>query len=99
MHREANYMNQVACGEFAKRGFLVLCMNSRFENSESSVKWELIPLDVAEGVNYFTKQLGAGGKIILYGHSGGGVIMSFYQAVAENGPAVCQAPNKSSSAG
>jgi hypothetical protein len=70
MHREANYMNNVACGEFAKRGFMALCMNSRFENSESSVRWELIPLDVSEGVNHLKKQLGAGGKIILYGHSG-----------------------------
>ncbi len=94
MHREANYLNHVACGEFAKRGFVVLCMNSRFENSESSVRWELIPLDVSEGVNHLKKQLGAGAKIILYGHSGGGVTMSFYQAVAERGPAVCQGPNK-----
>ena len=78
---------------------MVLCMNSRFENSESSVKWELIPLDVAEGVNYFKKQLGANGKIILYGHSGGGVTMSFYQAVAETGPAICQGPNKLVSCG
>jgi len=94
MHRESNYMNNVACGEFARRGFLVLCMNSRFENSESSVKWELIPLDVSTGVNYLKKQLGARGKIVLYGHSGGGVTMSFYQAVAEKGPAVCQGPSK-----
>ena len=65
MHREANFMNNVACGEFAKRGFLVLCMNSRFENSESAVKWEQIPLDVGEGVKQLKKQLGAGGKIIL----------------------------------
>lgn len=94
MHRESNYMNNVACGEFAKRGFLVLCMNSRFENSESGVKWEQIPLDVSEGVKQLKKQLGANGKIILYGHSGGGVTMSFYQAVAEKGPVVCQGPNK-----
>ena len=94
MHREANYLNNVACGEFARHGFMVLCMNSRFENSESSVKWESIPLDVSEGVKYLKKQLDANGKIILYGHSGGGVTMSFYQAVAEKGPAVCQGPNK-----
>lgn len=94
MHRESNYMNNVACGEFARRGFMVLCMNSRFENSESSVKWELIPLDVREGVNHLKKQLGPAGKIILYGHSGGGVTMSFYQAVAEKGPAVCQGRDK-----
>jgi hypothetical protein len=94
MHREANYLNNVACGEFAKRGFMVLCMNSRFENSESSVKWESIPLDVSEGVKQLKKQLGSSGKVILFGHSGGGVTMSFYQAVAENGPAVCQGANK-----
>jgi hypothetical protein len=94
MHREANFMNNVACGEFAKRGFIVLCMNSRFENSESAVKWEQIPLDVSEGVKQLKKLLGASGKIILYGHSGGGVTMSFYQAVAERGPAVCQGANK-----
>src|ERR1044071_3010931 len=52
MHREANYMNNIACTEFSKRGFMVLCMNSRFENNESIVNWELIPLDVAQGVNY-----------------------------------------------
>ena len=94
MHRESNYLNHVACGEFARRGFMVLCMNSRFENSEASVKWESIPLDVAAGVNHLRKLLGANGKVILFGHSGGAVTMSFYQAVAENGPAVCQGPNK-----
>ncbi len=94
MHREANYLNHAACGEFANRGFMVLCMNSRFENSEASVKWESIPLDVSEGVKQLKKLLGANGKVILFGHSGGAVTMSFYQAVAENGPAVCQGPKK-----
>ena len=50
MHREANYMNNIACTEFSKRGFMVLCMNSRFENNESEVNWELIPLDVAQAL-------------------------------------------------
>ncbi len=92
MHREANYMNNIACREFSKRGFMVLCMNSRFENNESIVNWELIPLDVAQGVNYL-KNTQHMTKIILYGNSGGGVTMAFYQAVAENGPAVCRGSN------
>jgi hypothetical protein len=97
MHREANYMNNIACTEFSKRGFMVLCMNSRFENNEAIVAWELIPLDVAQGVNYLrnTQHMS---RIILYGNSGGGVTMSFYQAVAENGPAVCQDQGSSLSA-
>jgi len=51
-------------------------MNSRFENNESIVAWELIPLDVAQGVNYLknTQHLS---RIILYGNSGGGVTISF----------------------
>ena len=93
MHREANLMSNIACTELSKRGFMVLCMNSRFENNESQVKWELIPLDVARGVNYL-RNVQNMSKIILYGTSGGGVTMSFYQAVAENGPSVCQDPNK-----
>ena len=93
MHREANYMNNIACREFSRRGFIVLCMNSRFENNEALVDWELIPLDVAQGVNYLknTQQIS---RVILYGNSGGGVTMSFYQAVAENGPSVCQGTKK-----
>lgn len=93
MHREANYMNNIACREFSRRGFVVLCMNSRFENNEALVDWELIPLDVAQGVNHL-KSVQKVSKVILYGNSGGGVTMSFYQAVAENGPSVCQGANK-----
>jgi len=93
MHREGNYMRHISCTEFAKRGFMVLCMNSRFVNNESSVEWELIPLDVAQGVNYL-KNVQRMTKIVLFGNSGGGVTMSFYQAVAENGPSVCQGPAK-----
>ncbi len=93
MHREANYMNNIACREFSRRGFVVLCMNSRFENNEALVDWELIPLDVAQGVNHL-KSVQKVNKVILYGNSGGGVTMSFYQAVAENGPTVCQGSNK-----
>jgi hypothetical protein len=93
MHREANYMNNIACREFSRRGFMVLCMNSRFENNEALVDWELIPLDVAQGVNHL-KNVQQMSRVILYGNSGGGVTMSFYQAVAENGPSVCQGANK-----
>jgi hypothetical protein len=93
MHRESNYMNNIACREFSRRGFMVLCMNSRFENNEALVDWELIPLDVAQGVNHL-RNVQQMSKVILYGNSGGGVTMSFYQAVTENGPSVCQGPNK-----
>src|SRR5437867_13249554 len=40
MHRTSNVMGSLACTELAKRGFLVLCMNPRFDNNEAEVRWE-----------------------------------------------------------
>jgi len=93
MHRALNFMNALACPELSKRGFLVLCMNPRSDNNEAAVRWETIPLDVKAGVEFLKKHQGIS-KIILWGFSGGGPTMTFYQNVAENGPSVCQGKNK-----
>src|SRR5437879_7637115 len=78
---------------FRPEGGWVLCMNSRFDNNEALVDWELIAQDVARGVNYLknTQHLN---KVVLFGHSGGGPTTTYYQAVAEKGPSYCQGPNK-----
>jgi pimeloyl-ACP methyl ester carboxylesterase len=68
-------------------------MNSRFDNNEASVIWEVIALDVKQGVEYLRKQPGIR-KVVLFGHSGGAATLSFYQAVAEKGPSFCRAPQK-----
>jgi len=70
-----------------------LCFNTRFENNEAAVRWEETPLDVKAAVDFARSQPGIT-KVILFGHSGGGPLMSFYQVVAEKGPAYCQAPNR-----
>src|SRR4029077_5106229 len=93
MHRASNFLVTLACTELSKRGFLVLCMNPRSDNNEALVRWETIPLDVKAGVEFLKKQPGIT-KIILWGFSGGGPTMTFYQNVAENGPSVCQGKNK-----
>ena len=92
-HRTSNVMGSLTCTELAKRGFMVLCMNPRSDNNEDLVIWETIALDVRSGVNFLRKQPGIT-KVLLLGGSGGGPTMSFYQAVAENGPSYCQGPNK-----
>jgi hypothetical protein len=92
-HRTSNVMGSLTCTELAKRGFMVLCMNPRSDNNEALVIWETIALDVRSGVNFLRKQPGIT-KVLLLGGSGGGPTMSFYQAVAENGPSYCQGPNK-----
>ena len=91
-HRTANYLNHIGCRELSARGFLVLCFNTRFQNNEASVRWEETPLDVKAAVDFARSQPGIT-KVILFGHSGGGPLMSFYQALAEKGSAYCQAPN------
>jgi hypothetical protein len=92
-HRTANYLNHIACRELSSRGFLALCFNTRFQNNETQVRWEETPLDVKAAVEFVRRQP-AITKVILFGHSGGGPLMSLYQAVAENGPAYCQKPER-----
>jgi pimeloyl-ACP methyl ester carboxylesterase len=93
MHRTANFLNHRACTELSRRGFLLLCMNTRYENNEAMVDFEKLPLDVKAGVDLLRRQPGVT-KVVLFAHSGGGPLMSFYQAVAENGPAYCKGANK-----
>jgi pimeloyl-ACP methyl ester carboxylesterase len=93
IHRVNNYLGHIAASELARRGFLVLAMNSRFDNNEASVLWERIAIDVKTGVEYLRKQGGVR-RVVLFGHSGGAATLSFYQAVAEKGTAFCEAPGK-----
>ena len=93
MHRTSNYLNHRACTELSRRGLLMLCMNTRYENNEALVNFEKLPLDVKMGVEYLRQHPGIT-KVVLFAHSGGGPLMSLYQAVAENGTAYCKGPNK-----
>ena len=92
-HRTNNQMSGIPQIELPKRGILAIGLNSRFENNEASVEWEDIALDVKSAVELARKQPGIT-KVLLFGGSGGGPTMSFYQAVAEKGPAYCQGPTK-----
>ena len=93
IHRVNNYLGHMAAHELARRGFLVLTMNSRFDNNEAAVLWEQIALDVKSGVEYLKRQEGVR-TVVLFGHSGGAATLSFYQAVAEKGIGYCAAPGK-----
>src|SRR4051812_9512944 len=93
IHRTSNFMSHPATTELSKRGFLVLGMNPRSDNNESIVDFEANALDIKSGIEFLRRQPGIT-KVLLFGHSGGGPATSFYQAVAENGPAYCQGPNK-----
>ena len=85
IHRTANFLSHIGAREHSRRGFLVLAMNPRSDNNEAAVKWEDNALDVRSGVEFLRRQSGIT-KVLLFGHSGGGPAMTFYQAVAEKGP-------------
>jgi pimeloyl-ACP methyl ester carboxylesterase len=93
MHRTSNYLRHPACTELSRRGFMMLCMTTRFENNEVFVDYEKLPLDVKAGVEFLRRQPGIT-KVLLFGHSGGGPLMSLYQAVAEKGPSYCKGAKK-----
>ena len=93
MHEDGNRLSDIACTELSKRGFYVLCMNGRSDNNEALDYWNDLPLDVGAGVKYLKETLKVS-KVLLYGGSGGGPLMTFYQNVAQNGPSVCQGANK-----
>jgi hypothetical protein len=92
-HRTADQLDNSACIEFAKRGIAGLCFNTRFVNNETAVNWEETALDVKVAVD-FARTVPGITKVLLLGHSGGGALMTFYQAVAENGMKHCQGANK-----
>lgn len=97
-HRNSNYLTHMSTVELSKRGFMVLGFNTRFDNNEALVNWEKIALDVKSGVEFLRKQPGIE-KVILFAASGGGPMMTYYQAVAENGTGYCQGANKLSQCG
>ena len=92
-HRTGNNLGNLACRELAKRGFDALCFNTRYVNNEMAVQWENIALDVKAAVDYAHTIPGIT-KVILLGHSGGAPLMTYYQAVAENGVSFCQGSDK-----
>src|SRR5215471_4507338 len=59
MHRTSNVMGSLACTEPAKRGFMVLCMNPRFDNNEALVRWETIALDVSPASTFSASNRGS----------------------------------------
>jgi hypothetical protein len=88
MHSGGNYITFSTCTELAKRGYTVLCAaNSNAEILDRKL------LDAKSAVAYLRQYPGIR-EVVLFGHSGGATLMTAYQAVAENGPTVCQGLDK-----
>ena len=79
MHSDQNYMDFIANGELASRGYTVLALDAPADQIQSH-KW----LAEKAGVEYLRSLEGIR-KVVLLGHSGGATTTSAYQLVAENG--------------
>lgn len=89
MHETDNFIGSAPCVELTQRGFTALCAKSQFDD-QGRVNWDQLALDVGYGVSYLRSLPGVK-HVVLVGWSGGGAIMAYYQNVAENGLAACQA--------
>jgi pimeloyl-ACP methyl ester carboxylesterase len=88
MHPAADFMQHYALGPLALLGYAALGLNSRFSD-ESNAIMEQVVLDLASGVR-FLRERGCQ-RVVLLGNSGGGGLMTFYQAEAEH-PTVTATP-------
>ena len=83
----ADYLTFPACFDLSMRGYRVLCADPAGTGTDASL------LSVKLAVNYVRHYPGVD-KVVLFGHSGGGVLMSTYQNIAENGVKICQDADK-----
>jgi len=93
MHIGADYTRFPACTELSRRGYRVLCARHSVGSAANKDGIDRKILDARLGVEYLRKHSGVR-TIVLLGHSGGGMLMSTYQNIAENGLKTCQGPEK-----
>lgn len=78
---------ELPCPQLAQRGFTVLCTD------ETGTTWDQLAQGIGYGVSY-ARSLPGIHHVVLLGWSGGGSMVAYYQNVAENGVAVCQAAQR-----
>ncbi|KAH6867604.1 hypothetical protein B0T10DRAFT_419578 [Thelonectria olida] len=95
MHAEQDYLSFWPCTELPMRGYTVLCANNAASKSGymTDLNFEDMMLDASYAVHYLRNQ-SEFKKVILFGHSGGGAMLSQYQNVAENGLSACNGAEK-----
>ena len=89
MHPDSSRLAHFELEPLARSGFITMRLKSRFAGANTTMIMEEIMLDLAAGVA-FLKERGCE-KVALFGHSGGGPLMAFYQSQAES-PMVSSTP-------
>jgi len=81
MHPTSNFMGHYLLGPLAARGIAALGLNSRYLGNDTVLILERAIQDLGAGVKWLRQQ--GYDRILLIGNSGGGALVSFYQAQAE----------------
>lgn len=89
MHPDGSGLNHFELEPLAAAGFMALRLKSRFAGNNVDMIMEEIMLDIAAGVESLRER--GCEKVALFGHSGGGPLMAFYQSQAES-PNVTSTP-------
>ena len=88
VHPNGDTFNMPPSPEMAKRGYRVLSVNHH-----GGADVELFAQPLSRGIGYLRTLPGVQ-RVVIMGHSGGGHLVTWYQNVAEHGPAACQGPGK-----
>lgn len=88
IHSDSDYSTNSFGIALAQLGYITLCGQVSDPHGEFDNK--LLNIDAAV---QFLRTLPEVHSIVLFGHSGGATLMSAYQAIAENGPAIFQGSN------
>ena len=92
MHSDENYLSFPTGSEMAGRGYTVLCANVM--NKEGIIFSQDDKMKSVKAAVQYLRSLPYVEKVLLMGHSGGGTLMSAYQAIAENGAKIFQGQEK-----
>ena len=84
-----NNFNYFIGRELAARGYRALAVN--YYGAEDTLEEFLPPM--AAAVKY-ARSLPGVEKVVFATHSGGGPVLTFYEEIAEKGPAACQEPSR-----
>lgn len=82
MHPTSNFMGHYLLAPLARRGVATLGLNSRYVGNDAALLLERVIQDLGAGVAW----LRAAGfdRVVLIGNSGGGALVTMYQAEAEH---------------
>ncbi|GAB4337841.1 MAG: hypothetical protein Kow0010_26050 [Dehalococcoidia bacterium] len=85
MHPRADFSRHYVVPGLAGHGYAVFTQNSRYLNNDIDMVHERLLLDIAAGMRFLRDR--GYERIVLFGNSGGGSLLAFYQSQASKPPA------------